>query len=1104
MFFPQLYTKTSYSLLQSTIRIQDYVQKAKALGYTVLGITDQDVLYGIPEFYQTCIKEGIKPIVGMLLTYTYESQAFDLLVYAKDGVGYQQLMKLSSKKMIQESLALSEFTESDHLIFVVPPQHSVVAEFNQTETFTAHWQALKEKVGRQDFYVGITESFSELPSGWVTFLAENNYSLCALQPIASLRQEELFALETMKHLRAGSQLSMEAINQQKIETKTGFLLAENEMIQRFNEAQLVDALEGAQRLVQSVSFEFQFHQKLLPHYPVPDQKSAGQYLDELCHAKLVERVEEITPEYQERLAYELSIIHQMGFDDYFLIVWDVMAFAHREKIVTGAGRGSAAGSLVAYILEITDVDPLQYDLLFERFLNPERYTMPDIDLDIPDNRREEVLNYVRAKYGQYHMAQIATFGTMAAKMVLRDVARVFGLSQSEANRWSKAIPNQLKITLPEAYRTSKPLVELVQLSEKNQLLFKTASILEGLPRHVSTHAAGVVISDKNLLDLVPLQKGSDEAFLTQYTMNDVEAIGLLKMDFLGLRNLSIIDYALKAIKKVEKKEIRLKQIPLNDPKTLFLFQQGDTTGVFQFESAGIRNVLRRLGPETIEDIAAVNALYRPGPMQNIDTFISRKKGKETIHYPDDSLMPILKNTYGVIVYQEQIMQIAAKMAGFSLGQSDILRRAISKKKKEVIDKEREHFVSGAVSQGYSKEKAVEVYDYIERFANYGFNRSHAFAYSFVGFQMAYLKAHHPGAFFVSLLNSVRHNTTKLKEYIAEARKKKLKLAAPSINQSYYGFELINPEEIRFGLTAIKGVRKDFIEDILKDRKENGAYQSVDQFLIRLDKRWLKLELIQSLVAVGVFDELAPNRKQLMLDLEGKIQNIIYSGGSLDLLGIMALKEEEVADYSLEEKLQLEEEYLGVYLSGHPTEGYERLKLAKKIRLITEVIPKQTVSVLVMIKNIREIRTKKGELMAFVEGTDISGEITITVFPKSYRQFRSLFELNKVIFVQGRTETSKYNQELQLIGENFADPVELEEQYQDQTCYLRIKEEFDDPQTMKQLQTIFQKHSGYIPVVMYHEKNQRKVVLAEAYWVDGSKSLKSQLAYLLQPENVVFK
>ena len=403
---------------------------------------------------------------------------------------------------------------------------------------------------------------------------------------------------------------------------------------RFQEADLTKAVEGAQRLANSISFEFQFHQKLLPHYPVPGNKTAGEYLDELCQTQLSKRLAQITPEYQERLTYELSVIHQMGFDDYFLIVWDVMAFTHQNNIVTGAGRGSAAGSLVAYILEITDVDPLKYDLLFERFLNPERYTMPDIDLDIPDNRREDVLNYVREKYGQYHMSQIATFGTMAAKMVLRDVARVFGLSQSEANRWSKAIPNQLKITLKEAYQASKNLVELVNANEKNQLLFKTAIILEGLPRHVSTHAAGVVISDKNLLELVPLQKGSDEAFLTQYTMNDVEAIGLLKMDFLGLRNLSIIDYTLKAIKKVEKKELPLKQIPLNDPQTLLLFQQGDTTGVFQFESAGIRNVLRRLGPENIEDIAAVNALYRPGPMQNIDTFIARKKGKEAINYPD--------------------------------------------------------------------------------------------------------------------------------------------------------------------------------------------------------------------------------------------------------------------------------------------------------------------------------------------------------------------------------------------------------------------------------------------------------------------------------------
>ncbi|MGM9902542.1 DNA polymerase III subunit alpha [Enterococcus sp. 10A9_DIV0425] len=1104
MFLPQLYTTTSYSLLQSTIRVGEYVKTAKKLGYQALAITDRDVLYGAAEFYRACINEQIQPIIGLELEYTYDDRHNQLLFYAKNEQGYQQLMQLSSKKMIQGTLELSEITDIDQLIVILPPNDSIVDVFGQPDLFDQHWVLLQEKVSATDFYVGVTERVANEAGAWLDFLREKDYRLCAVHPIASLHQEELFALATMEHIREGSQIAFDEIKQSIRSSNEGFLIPEAELIQRFEAADLRDAVNHAYHLSTTISFQFQFHQKLLPHYPVPENQPAGTYLRELCQMQLKKRVIDFTPDYQKRLDYELSIIHQMGFDDYFLIVWDVMAFAHEQQIVTGAGRGSAAGSLVAYVLAITDVDPLKYDLLFERFLNPERYTMPDIDLDIPDNRREEVLNYVREKYGQYHMAQIATFGTMAAKMVLRDVARVFGLSQSEANRWSKAIPNQLKVTLKEAYQTSNKLVELVKTSEKNQLLFQTANILEGLPRHVSTHAAGVVLSDKNLLGLVPLQKGSDEAYLTQYTMNDVEAIGLLKMDFLGLRNLSIIDYTLKGIKRVEHQEVELKKIPLNDPKTLRLFQQGETTGVFQFESAGIRNVLRRLSPETIEDIAAVNALYRPGPMQMIDTFISRKKGKEKIHYPDDSLMPILKNTYGVIVYQEQIMQIASKMAGFSLGQADILRRAISKKKKDVIDEEREHFVLGAAKQGYSKEKANEVYEYIERFANYGFNRSHAFAYSFVGFQMAYLKAHHPGAFFASLMNSVRHNTAKLKEYIAEARKYKLKLAPPSINQSYYGFELVDKETIRFGLTAIKGVRRDFIEEIIKERKENGAFQSIDQFLIRINKRWLKLDLLQSLVAAGAFDDLVSNQKQLMLDLEGKIQNIVYSGGSLDLLDIMALKEEEVTDYSLEEKLQLEEEYLGVYLSGHPTEGYERLKLAKKIQLVTEIVPKQMTYLLLMVKEVREIRTKKGALMAFVTGTDSSGEVPITVFPELYRQARALFKENQVIFVQGRTEISKYNQELQLIAEIVADPEKLEEQYPEQTCYLRIKEELDEPQTMKKLQELFQKFPGYIPVVMYHEKDQRKVVLPEAFWVDGNTSLKTQLLHLLQEENVVFK
>ena len=582
MFVPQLYTITSYSILQSTIRIREYVQEAKKQGYTSLAITDKDVLYGAPEFYRICVEEEIQPIIGLHLSYTYEEKNYGLLAYAKDETGYQQLMKLSSRKMIQEKMALDDMIETDHLVFVVPATHSVSEAFNKEEHFFSHWQFLLENVFTKDFYIGLSENTPNQLPEWYQYVTKENYPLCALHPIASLQQEDLFALEVMKHIKEGSQMPLESLSA-PLPSANGYLISEQEMIKRFEEAGLSQAVIGAQRLAESISFEFQFHQKLLPHYPVPQGKQAGEYLRELCYSQVEHRIVDYTKEYRERLDYELSVIHQMGFDDYFLIVWDVMAFAHRNKIVTGAGRGSAAGSLVAYVLEITDVDPLEYDLLFERFLNPERFTMPDIDLDIPDNRREEVLNYVREKYGQYHMAQIATFGTMAAKMVLRDAARVFGLSQSEANRWSKAIPNQLKITLTQAYKTSRQLVELVQASEKNQLLFKTAVILEGLPRHVSTHAAGVVISDRNLLELVPLQRGSDEAFLTQYTMNEVEAIGLLKMDFLGLRNLSIIDFTLKAVKRVEGQEIRLKEIPLNDAKTLLLFQRGETSGVFQFE-----------------------------------------------------------------------------------------------------------------------------------------------------------------------------------------------------------------------------------------------------------------------------------------------------------------------------------------------------------------------------------------------------------------------------------------------------------------------------------------------------------------------------------------
>jgi len=498
MFLPQLYTITSYSLLQSTIRINEYVREAKKLGYQTLAITDKDVLSGAAEFYRICMSEKIQPIIGLNLTYQFQERHYELLLYAKDRIGYQQLIKLSSKKMIREKIELHEIDELDHLLVVLPTKKSIADDYGVSASFDSHWQSLQEKIASSHLYVGVTEETPLEAPEWLAYLRANQFQLCAVHPIASLHQEELFSLETMKHLREGTQLSFDEVRQTTRDSATGFLLPEAELRQRFINAGLEEALNNAQQLAKTVTFEFQFHQKLLPHYPVPENRSAGEYLQELCQKQLGKRVEKITAAYQERLDYELSVIHQMGFDDYFLIVWDVMAFAHKNNIVTGAGRGSAAGSLVAYVLEITDVDPLEYDLLFERFLNPERYTMPDIDLDIPDNRREEVLIYVREKYGQYHMAQIATFGTMAAKMVLRDVARVFGLSQSEANRWSKAIPNQLKMTLNEAYRTSNKLVELVQASEKNQLLLVVEDILQKWSR-----VGKPIIFEKDIHVLLP-------------------------------------------------------------------------------------------------------------------------------------------------------------------------------------------------------------------------------------------------------------------------------------------------------------------------------------------------------------------------------------------------------------------------------------------------------------------------------------------------------------------------------------------------------------------------------------------------------------------------
>ncbi|MBM7712776.1 DNA polymerase III subunit alpha [Enterococcus xiangfangensis] len=1085
MQLPQLYTKTSYSLLKSTLTIEEYVAAAKARGYSAIAITDENVLYGAVEFFQTCRNNQMIGIIGLALEFSFGEAVESILFYAKNVAGYQELMRLSSTRMLAEApLTLADYKiDAQNLITILPVDQlsgSIKVILPEIEATIAG-----------EFYLGISPATKtdDLPA---------SYSKIAIHEVAYLEADQAFAVKIMNHIQNGSLLPREELTNQQ---GKNYLVEMEQLITEFTDEA---ALTNAQQLVEACQFDLPLHQKLLPHYPVPTKQSADAYLQELCWQKLPERISEVTEEYRQRLNRELAIIHNMGFDDYFLIVWDVMDYVHRSKIVSGAGRGSAAGSLVAYVLSITDVDPIKYELLFERFLNPERNSMPDIDLDIPDNRRNQVLHYVHEKYGHFHVSQIATFGTMAAKMVLRDVGRVFGLSQSEANSWSKAIPSQLKITLQEAYDKSESLKRLVSHDERSRLLFQTALTLEGLPRHVSTHAGGIVISDQNLLSIVPLQKGSEDILLTQFTMTDVEAIGLLKMDFLGLRNLSIIDNAQQAIRRVYHEDLDLKNVPLDDPKTLALFQRGETSGVFQFESAGIRKVLRNLHPTSFEDIVAVNALYRPGPMQIIDRFVARKNGTEQVTFPDPSVQQILAPTYGFIVYQEQIMQVAAQMAGFSLGEADILRRAVSKKKKDLLDEERRHFVAGAVGRGHSQKSAEEVYDYIERFANYGFNRSHSVAYSFVGYQMAYMKVHYPGAFYTALMQSVRNDPKKLREYIAEANRAGVKLLAPAINRSSYSFTLVEKELIRFGLDAIKGMRRDFVGDILKTRKEGGPFESLDQFLLRIETRWLKTDYIQPLILIGAFDELHPNRRELADGLEGKIQNVQYSGGSETLLDVMSLKEREIADYSLAERLNYEEQYLGLYVSGHPTENYPKLLKQKDLQPITELVVGKQGRILFYLKDIREIRTKKGEQMAFLTGNDQSGEISLTIFPQNYRRLRNELELEQVYLVQGKVERSRYDQTLQLLVESLIPAQSAEEGISDKTLFLRVQANQDTSAIQKEIAQTLQLSPGKVPVVIYYEKSRRKIALDKKFWIGINDPLLAALSDILGEQNVVIR
>ncbi|WP_373305648.1 DNA polymerase III subunit alpha [Secundilactobacillus yichangensis] len=1122
MAFVPLQVISSYSLLQSTNQLDELVKTAAQRGYQALALTDRNVMYGTVEFYQTCQKYHVQPIIGLtadLAGIFATEQTFPMVLLAKNQVGYQHLMAISSflqTRPDREPVTVAQVARwlSD-LVVILPSESELQYWLDQGEQKNVNQllARLSRPVDDNSLLIGIAPTQSMTVRQLLTKLAaEARVKIVALPEVRYLDADDRFAVGVLNAIKDGTTIS----NLAEAQKKTGqyWLRPAAEFDSVYEGLGLKAAAQLTETVAKACRVQLKFQHPQLPKFQTPDQQSAKAYLLAQCQAGLSRRLQEnqvtaVKP-YQERLAHELDVIDRMGFNDYFLIVWDVMQFTKRAGITTGPGRGSAAGSLVAYVLGITDVDPLQYHLLFERFLNEERAQMPDIDLDIPDNRREEVLEYVHQKYGHQRVGQIITFGTLATKQAIRDVGRVFGLRPYELSEWSKTIPSVLHISLKEAYAQSQPLQNMVADSPTNKLLFETASKLEGLPRHYSTHAAGVVLSDKPLTDIVPVQNGSETMLMTQYTKDYVEQVGLLKMDFLGLRNLSLLAAALKYVKVQTGYDLKISQIDLNDKDTLELFQRGDTNGVFQFESSGIKNVLRRLHPDTFELVAAVNALYRPGPMENIDHFIKRRLGQEPVTYPDDSLKEILAPTYGIIVYQEQVMQVASTMAGFTLGQADLLRRAMSKKKQATMEAMRKRFTDGAAAKGHAVKVAEATFEYIDRFANYGFNRSHAVAYSKMAFELAYLKTHYPAAFFTALLNSVLNNSAKTKLYLMEAKRHQVKILPPNINHSGAYFRL-EQNQIRFGLASIKGMRRDLLQSIITERQTNGQFKSLHQFLLRLDPKWLKEDLIEGLVYSGAFDEFGYNRAELIASLPEFLSSVELSGNSVDLFEALAPKIDHQPDFPLNERLEKENEYLGAYLSGHPVEQYTDLAQQRGAVSIGDLSVDQHVTLVVYVTRIRTIRTKRGDQMAFLTVSDLTGETSITVFPNTYRQIASWLEKEQVIVVNGKTEANRGS--LQVVADSIQQAstvkpskaeVSQTKELQGSRWFLRLTESADVPAIMNQLTGFLKQHEGQTPVIVYRVKDDSKRILNRQYWLPASEQLVVPLEQILGDHNVVLQ
>ncbi len=1081
-----LETETAFSFRASTLTPEAIVQQAVEAGSSAIGITDWNTLHAAIPFYRECKQKNIKPIMGLKADIESQSgsgQSFPLLLYAQNQTGFANLIKISSaiQTKAKEGLPLRWLEAyAEGLIAVLPG-----ADGDLSEKAISHFHHLFNY-----FYIGIRNPEHE------NFLLETAafkaIPLVAIANVQYISAAGAFASRCLQAIRENRLLGTE---EEMAEAVNTFLTPE-EMMEKFKD--IPEAITNTELIAELCNVTIEFGQQLIPAFPLPEGETADSFLKKLCIKGLPEK----NKLYTERLFYELEVISKMKFSNYFLIVHDFMEFAKRKGMLTGPGRGSAAGSLVAFTLGITTVDPIKYGLLFERFLNPERITMPDIDIDFPDQRRDEVIQYIAEKYGSLHAAQIVTFGTLSAKAVMRDTARVFGFEAGELSRLSKLIPS-----VPGTKLSKINLKEWREESPVHERIYRTALQLEGLPRHTSTHAAGMIISEKPLTSHVPIMDGHDGIYLTQYAMESLELLGLLKIDLLGLRNLTIIERILASIRNATGIKVELQKISLNDQRVFELLSQGKTSGIFQFESEGMRNVLMQLRPDRFEDMVAVNALYRPGPMEQIPLYIKRRHGNEQVNYPHPILKTILQPTYGIIVYQEQIIQIAVEMAGFSPGEADLLRRAVSKKKKETLEKERQHFVEGAGRNQIDEQTAVQVYDLIVRFADYGFNRSHAVAYSMIAYWLAWLKAYHPAHFIAALLQSFSGNEEKLGHYIREASEYGISFLAPSVNSSGISFQAL-PDGIRFGLISIKGIGKSAARAIVNTRK-NGKFKDLFDFCLRVPIQDISRSVIESLIYSGAMDEFGQDRAVLLDSIEAALEHAALlnpdEGSLFEGLGVVfqpRYAESDPMPSGL--KLEKEKEMLGVYISNHPLDEHrQKLNKAGAIPLGSVRKARQLYTAGI-IGTIKEIRTKKGEKMAFLTLMDETGDREAVLFPEIYRKYVGLIKKGEMFFIKGSAE--ERNNTVQVVIQ-LLKPLEQgiqEADEENQTLYIKIPDGPGEYKLTERVYELLQLSPGQTAVVLHYERTKETVRLHLKYRVSPSKQLLEQLKNECGTKNVVLK